>query len=263
MLFAQMRLDMANDILSAEKMGKASLAGSGDVSGDVARLFDAARAALAPFDPVAIKSALLARIRYQLVPLIAEGSDRFGRWYVDWTTLAPRAWDAHGQHARHLLPEWFGTGFGMIDHAAREACQRLDRQTGAAPYAIFMASAARHVPSIAAEMDLALFLKGVEDYCRVDATQENFNRAGDMLWSMANRLNGPDEASRQRGDQIAQALDRLFRSRIRELHVASWQGDINLMLDAVSASFAIEIHSGARIMAGVEGLEARWKKMAA
>ena len=239
----------------------------GDIPAENWRIFlkhmAVARAAIADLDPVARDSPLLASVRFALIPAEEDAARVLRRWYHDRAGMVPKLWDAHGEFANFLLPQWFGSDFEALDRAARDACQRYRDVTGDAPYAFYMAEAETCFGAPVAElMDVDLFLKGIEDYSRVSATQETFNHAAAMILAIAPNYLDQTPIYRAARERLMAGLRTHFAAHVRELHVSAF-GDMDQLMGAVAEAFRPELLAGARIGVGLAGLEARMPPEAA
>ena len=243
-ILAQAHIDIASFLSAKARTGEAE--------------YHARRAAdlLAGHDPAALDSPLIAGLRFDLVFLTPDGARKYRSWYHDWTALQPRDWRAHRALGACLAPTGFGGTFDQIDRAGQDACRRLGDRAGAAPYVFFMLAANDAYPGIATDMmDLDLFLQGIEDLCRISASQATYNAAAFALWTMSRdyRARGPEYHLRK--DALRRAMAEILRTRLREFHLAEWNGSRAEIYCAVAATFADDIHAGARLAPGLAGIE--------
>ncbi len=243
-LVAAARLDLAAAHRAAAMSGDLNpghLAAARDETAEAARLIDL-------FDPIEHDSPLMAATRYALVGQLEEAEALWEDWYEDWIDLDPADPAPHLAHARHLLPQWFGTLAGF-DAAARGAARRTADVTGAAAYALHALSAHEVLGRMPPGLDEGLFLRGLDDHARALGTQTGANRVAAALADHLHSTTDPQAAAATR-----RALDRHLRARLREFHLPLWSEGEACVRWALEQCYGPALAAGGRVVSGAAGL---------
>jgi hypothetical protein len=245
-LLAQAHIDLACAKRGAATVGQLSR----EMWAESAAHFDAAEDILAVFDPIEEMSPLLAATRYMLVRGIEDGRSLCRDWFEDWCDLDPEDADVHAAHARHMLPQWFGS-LACFDKEARKASLMTEGVTGNAAYAVFHLTAANILGDLPDGMDLELFLEGLTDYQTATGCQHRANVAASLLTEMVHsyRIQGPAKAYHL--TKVRAALSDTLWNRLTEVHLSSWESGANSLAFALGEIFGPALKRGARI--GVRG----------
>jgi len=211
---------------------------------------------LEPFDPIEENSPLLAGTRYQLVRGLDEGQALFRDWYQDWSDLDPTSPEPHAAHARHLLPEWYGSAEDL-EAEANAAALRTGDVAGSSAYAVFHLAAAEQTGGLATGLNLGLFLRGLIDYHNGTLCQERANIVAGALADLAHGLAMDATPGSMRLRMVMEVLDDHIRDHLREFHLPAWENCKGCIHWTMEQVFREELARGQHIWPGPTGLEAR------
>ncbi|MEZ5796562.1 MAG: hypothetical protein R3D63_03150 [Paracoccaceae bacterium] len=251
-LLAQAQIDLGWARRSAEPESAVSR----EVWKEFLRRTALAETAMEPFDPLEEDAPILAGTRYLLVRGIEDGDLLCRDWYEDWSDLDPTDPEPHAVHAPHLLPRWFGS-LSEFDDEARTAMRRTRQATGAAAYALFYLAAGDSLGVPPAQMDLRLFLTGLEDHAGQTGCQYRANIVAAALAELDHTLSVDDPTAAMARHMVRNALDDHLRNRLREIHLSAWENGEPSVQYALERVFAAELARGEDVHAGPQGLIAR------
>ncbi len=189
-----------------------------------ARHYRRAYSILEQFDPIENDSPALAAARCRTLAGMPDAAQRSIAYYEELIDLAPYYAKSYRQFGKSLLPRWYGT-YELIEQQARKLAKETAEHWGDAAYALTYMDAAVEDKEALGFVDVAMFLKGLNDYLEAVPDQGNANRiAAYLSVSLVPKgplVSGSKRALQNRKTLIA-AAPQFVRDHMREVHPIIW-----------------------------------------
>ncbi|MBV2361288.1 hypothetical protein KUH32_16100 [Thalassococcus sp. CAU 1522] len=169
------------------------------------------------FDPFALDSPLLARLRCALLAIDARPQARVADDYEDAIDLDPACPDHMRALGRDLMPDRYGD-FEKLDREARRTAARVQDIWGLGGYVWVMLDPLTLDPRAFRRLDAELFIAGMHDILERRGDQHMVNRLAAFC---GYSLSGKAIAGSTRA-RIANCLGWIARDHLREVHPLAW-----------------------------------------
>ncbi|WP_299753011.1 hypothetical protein [uncultured Boseongicola sp.] len=186
-----------------------------------------AEAILAPFDPVAQMSPLLASAYYELALGMPDGGARLKPAFEDWIDLDPSNPAIYAVH----MPQSFGDGpinLKSFNEEARRAEARTSETLGLGGFALCVLPSLAYCPELREHIDADRLSAALLDLARLSGTQADVN------WAAATLIKERELASGARRDTYRDAFDSLVRRHLGVIYPRLW----HISLDNIRAQLA-------------------------
>jgi|GEM_PF-1744010 len=183
-----------------------------------------AEAILAPFNPVARMSPLLASAYYELALGMPDGGARLKPAFEDWIDLDPSNPAIYAIH----MPQLFGDGpinLRTFNEQAEYAEARTRETLGQGGFALCVLPALSECPELRAHVDADRLAAGLMDLARLSGTQADVNLAATTLVKEVELASGGDREIYQN------AFDTLVRRHLGVIYPRLW----HIPLDQIRA----------------------------
>lgn len=219
--------------------------------------FARAEAVLDSFDPILENSPMLAEARYRLAPGVDGGVGYLRDWYEDWADLDPANPNMLATHAGYLCPDWYGD-YDEVEREARRAVRRAADSLGPGAYVRFWQAPLEADRAAVSCIDPELFLQGVHKLLEGGHSQALANEFVALLFRLtlpgASDSAGQAERAEAVRARLAAGLREVALRHLAELQAPVWGIEDDAIRRAIAHVFADDLHRGAVLVAGENGL---------
>lgn len=189
-----------------------------------------AEAILAPFDPVAYMSPLLAGAYYELALGMPDGGGRLRPAFQDWIDLDPSNPAIYARHVPSLL-EATGNDLREFLAEAERAETRTAETLGLGGYALCVIPAFEEDPSLRDQVETDRLAAGLMDLARLSGTQAEVN------WAAATLAREAAIGSDDRRAILKSAFEALVRRHLGVIYPRIWELPIDEIRAHLSEAF--------------------------